>query len=127
MLYRILADAVVVLHLLFIVFVVLGGLGVFWWRKLAWVHVPAFLWGAGIEFFGWVCPLTHLENYFRAKGSTAGYGTGFVEHTLIPLIYPELLFPGGFPRTGFVALGVFVLLFNAVIYWRLWKGRGKAP
>ena len=126
MLYRVLADAVVVAHLLFIVFVLLGGLGVFVWRKLAWAHVPAFLWGAGIELFVWVCPLTYLENYFRAKGSGAGYGGGFIAHYLIPLIYPELLFPGGFPRAGFVAIGVFVLLFNAVIYWWLWQGRGKA-
>ncbi|TDI68524.1 MAG: DUF2784 domain-containing protein [Alphaproteobacteria bacterium] len=126
MIYRVLADATVVLHLLFIVFVLAGGMLVWRWRKLAWVHVPALAWGAAIAFFGWVCPLTYLENYFRAKGSDAGYGGGFVEYYLIPLIYPDLLFPGGFPRTGFVAIGVFILLFNGVIYWRVWQGRAKA-
>ncbi len=126
MLYRVLADAIVALHLLFIVFVLAGGILVWRWRKLAWAHVPAFLWGAAIELFGGVCPLTYLENNFRAKGSSAGYGTSFVDHYLMPLIYPDLLFPGGFPKIGFVAIGVFVLLVNAVIYWRLWKDRGKA-
>ncbi|MCZ6849964.1 MAG: DUF2784 domain-containing protein [Alphaproteobacteria bacterium] len=125
MLYRILADATVVLHLSFIVFVLAGGMLVWRWRKLAWAHLPAFLWGAAIELFGWVCPLTYLENHFRAMSSRAGYATGFVEHYLMPLIYPDLLFPGGFPRVGFVAIGVFVLIFNAVIYWRVWKGRGQ--
>jgi len=125
MLYRVLGDAVVVLHLLFIVFVLVGGILVWRWRKLAWAHVPAFLWGAAIELFGWVCPLTYLENHFRAEGSRVGTGASFVEHYLIPLIYPDLLFPGGVPRTAFVAMGVFVLLLNAVIYWRLWKGRAR--
>lgn len=126
MLYRILADVMVVLHLLFIVFVVAGGFLVWRWRKLAWVHVPVFLWGTGIEILGFVCPLTYLENYFRIEGSRAGYATSFVEHYLLPLIYPDLLFPAGFPRAGFIAIGVFVLLLNAVIYWRLWKGRDDA-
>ena len=120
MLYRILADATVVLHLLFIVFVLLGGLLVLRWPRLAWLHVPVFLWGVGIELIGWVCPLTYLENYFRALGRAEGYATSFVEHYLVPLIYPGLLFPGGLPRGGFIAIGVFVAVLNAVIYWRVW-------
>lgn len=127
MLYRVLADALVILHLLFIVFVVGGGALVWRWRKLAWAHVPAFLWGAGIEVLGWVCPLTYLENYLRAEGARGGYGTSFVERYLLPLIYPELLFPGGFPRTGFIAIGIFVLVLNAAIYWRLWRHRNGKP
>lgn len=126
MLYRVLADVMVVLHLLFIVFVAAGGFLVWRWRKLAWVHVPAFLWGAGIEILGFVCPLTYLENYFRIEGSRDGYATSFVEHYLLPLIYPGLLFPAGFPRAGFIAIGVFVLLLNAVIYWRLWRSGNDA-
>ncbi len=125
MAYRVLADAVLVLHLGFILFVLLGGFLVFRWHKLAWVHVPAFLWGAGIELIGWACPLTYLEAHFRAKGGGAGTGGGFIEHYLVPLIYPENLFPGGFPRSGFIAMGVLVVLINGVIYWRLWKRRGK--
>ena len=121
MLYGFLADAVVVLHLAFILFVLLGGLFALRWLWVAWVHVPVFLWGAGIELLGWVCPLTYLENHLRRKGSMAGYETGFIEHYLIPLIYPELLFPGGFPREGFIAMGVFVLVLNGAIYWLVWR------
>ncbi len=126
MLYRVLADATVVLHLLFIVFVLLGGLPVLRWPRLAWLHVPVFLWGVGIELIGWVCPLTYLENYFRALGKAEGYATSFVEHYLVPLIYPGLLFPGGLPRSGFIAIGVFVLVVNAVIYWRVWTRHRRA-
>ena len=126
MVYGILSDATVILHLAFIVFVLLGGFLVLRWPKLAWLHVPVFLWGAGIELIGWVCPLTYLENYFRALGRTGGYATGFVEHYLMPLIYPDLLFPGGFPRSGFLAIGIFVLVLNAAIYWRVWKRQDRA-
>ncbi len=120
MLYRALADAAVGLHLAFILFVLLGGLFVFRWPRVAWAHIPVFLWGASIEFGGWICPLTYLENHFRLKGAAEGYGASFVEHYLVPLIYPDLLFPGGFPRSGFIAIGVFVLALNGAIYWRAW-------
>jgi hypothetical protein len=121
MLYRLLADATVLAHLSFILFVLLGGFLLFRWPKLAWLHVPVFLWGVAIELIGWICPLTYLENHFREAGRAEGYTTSFVEHYLVPLIYPELLFPGGFPRAGFMAIGVFVLALNSVIYWRIWK------
>ena len=121
MIYRLLADVMVLLHFGFILFVLLGGFLVLRWPRLAWLHVPVFLWGAGIELIGWVCPLTHLENYFRTLGRQAGYATSFVEHYLLPLIYPALLFPGGFPRTGFTAIGVFVLAMNGFVYWLVWR------
>ncbi len=121
MLYRALADAAVGIHFLFVVFVLLGGLLVLRWPKLAWLHVPVFAWGAAIEFGGWICPLTYLENDFRMRGAAEGYATSFVERYILPLIYPDLLFPGGFPRAGFIAIGLFVLAVNAVIYWRVWK------
>ncbi len=121
MLYRALADAAVGIHFLFVVFVLLGGLLVLRWPKLAWLHVPVFAWGAAIEFGGWICPLTYLENDFRMRGAAEGYDTSFIEHYIVPLIYPDLLFPGGFPRAGFIAIGLFVLAVNAVIYWRVWK------
>lgn len=128
MLYRTLADATVAVHLMFIVFVVAGGFLVLRWPRIAWLHVPTFLWGGGIELAGRVCPLTYLENDFRMKAAAGGYATSFVEHYVLPVIYPELLFPGGFPRAGFIALGIAVLALNAAIYWRVWrKGRGARP
>ena len=114
MFYEILANLVVVLHLLFILFVIFGGLACFVWPRLAWIHIPAFLWGAAISFLGWICPLTYLENDLRNQG----YGSGFIENYLLPLIYPEILF-GDFPRYGFIMIGLFVLVFNGFIYWRL--------
>ncbi len=130
MLYRALADAAVGVNFGFVLFVLLGGLLVLRWPKVAWLHVPVFAWGAAIEFGGWICPLTYIENHFRARGTAEGYGTSFVEHYLLPLIYPDLLFPGlfpgGFPRGGFIAIGLFVLAVNAAIYWRVWKNLRRA-
>lgn len=123
MIYRILADTAVGIHLSFIVFVVLGGFSVLRWPRLAWLHVPAFMWGVAIEFGGWICPLTYVENHFRMLGSLAGYDTSFVDRYIVPLIYPELLFPGGFPESGFMWIGVFILVLNSLIYWRLWHRR----
>ena len=125
MLYRLLADAAVALHLAFILFVILGGFLVLRWRRLAWVHAPVAVWGVAIELIGWICPLTYLENHFRARAGEAGYGGGFIEHYLLPLIYPELLFPGGFPRFGFVAIGIVVLAVNAGVYIRVWQTRDR--
>lgn len=123
MLQRILADAVLALHLMFILYVVLGALLVRRWPKTAWLHVPVFVWGGMIEIGGWVCPLTYLENALRAKGAAAGYDTSFVEHYLLPVIYPGLLFPQGIPEGAFAALGVGVLALNGMLYWRLWRAR----
>jgi len=123
MLYRLLADLTVVVHVSFVLFVLLGGLAVLRWPRLAWVHVPVFLYGAGIEFGGWVCPLTYLENDLRRLGARAGYPESFVEHYILPLIYPDLLFAGKFPPEGFIVIGLFVLVINGAIYWRLWRRR----
>lgn len=91
--YRLLADAVVVCHLAFIVFVLGGGFLVLRWPKVAWVHVPSAIWGALIEFEGWICPLTPLENRFRELAGEAAYRGDFVERYLLPIIYPENLTP----------------------------------
>lgn len=117
--YRLLADAVVVLHLAFVAFVVLGGVLVQRHRWVAWVHVPAFVWGALIEFAGWICPLTPLENAWRQRGGEAGYVGGFVEHYLLPVLYPA-----GLTRAVQIALGVLVLGFNAAVYGRVVLRRG---
>ena len=128
MTYRILADAVLVLHFAFIAFALLGGLLVVRWPRLAWVHLPAAAWAAGIAFFGGICPLTPLENRLRVAGGETGYEGGFIEHQLEALIYPDWL-----TREIQVALGAVVLAINIFAYARLLKGtftftgKGKPP
>jgi len=109
--YRILADTVVLAHVVFVGFVLLGGFLVWRWGWVAWAHVPAAIWGAAIEYGGWVCPLTPLENAFRARAGLAGYRGAFVEHYVIPLLYPAGLTP---PKQ--VVLGSVVLVVNLVAY-----------
>lgn len=116
MFYHLAANAVAVLHFAFIVFVVLGGFAVLKWPKLAWVHLPAAIWGALIEFAGWYCPLTDLENHLLRKAGAAGYDEGFIEHYLFAVIYPD-----GLTRGVEIALGIFVVAVNAGIYYRLFK------
>ena len=87
--YRLLADAVLIIHLGFIAFVVLGGLLVLRWPRLAWLHLPTVAWGAWIEFTGSICPLTPLEIGLRARGGETAYRGGFIEHYVTALIYPE--------------------------------------
>lgn len=113
------ADLVVLLHFAFILFVVLGGFLALKWRRLAWVHVPAALWGALIEFSGWICPLTPLENWLRQAGGSQGYASGFVEHYLLPLIYPADL-----TRELQLGLGLGVLVLNGLVY-AVWYAQGK--
>lgn len=118
---RWLADALVAFHLAFIVFVVGGGLLAFKDRKWALLHLPAVAWGAWTEFTGTVCPLTPWENALRHDAGAAGYEGGFIEHYVIPLIYPEAL-----TSRAQVALGVAALALNAVVYalvWRKWRKR----
>ena len=116
MIYRILADAVLILHFAFIAFALLGGLLVWRWPGLAWLHLPAAAWAAGIAFFGGICPLTPLENRLRAAGGDTGYTGGFIEHQLEALIYP-----GWLTREIQVALGVVVLAVNLAAYARLFR------
>jgi len=110
-LYRLLANAVVAVHALFIVFVVFGGFLVWRWRWVAALHVPCAVWGVLIEYRGWICPLTPLENQLRAKAGEQGYGGGFVEHYLLPAIYPS----GLTPRVQ-ALLGTAVLAVNLFAY-----------
>jgi hypothetical protein len=111
MIYRIAADAVLLLHLAFILFVVLGGWLVLRNPKFIWFHFPAAAWGAFIEFSGRVCPLTPLENHLRIASGSAGYSGGIIERYLIPLVYPF-----GLNRPVQVALVVGVILVNAIFY-----------
>ena len=121
MLYRLLANAVVVLHGLFIVFVVLGGVLTWRWPRVAWLHVPAAVWGVLIEYRGWVCPLTPLENHLRARAGLEGYSAGFIEHYILPLIYPAGLTPARQVMLGTLALAVNVLAYSVLVR-RLVKG-----
>jgi hypothetical protein len=114
--YRILADAVLVLHFAFIAFAVLGGLAVPRWPRLGWLHLPVVAWAAGIEFLGKICPLTPLENRLRGLGGEAGYPGGFIEHYLTALIYPA-----GLTRGVQIALGALVLAVNLAVYLRLFR------
>ena len=111
---RAVATAVVLLHMAFVAFVVLGGLLALRWPRVAWVHLPAALWGALIALVGWVCPLTPLENWLRVRGGAAAYDTGFLEHYLLPILYPVSL-----TRGVQIATGVVVVVLNMLVYWRV--------
>lgn len=100
-----------VLHFGFIIFVVAGAVGVIRWPKLAWLHIPAAVWGAWIEISGGICPLTTLENRFRTGAGEEGYATSFIEHYLLPVIYP-----GGLTRTVQLVLAAAVIIVNVGLY-----------
>ena len=109
--YRVLADLVVGLHFVFVVFVVAGGLLVLRWPKLAYLHVPVAVYGAAIEFVGWICPLTPLEKSLRRQAGESGYSGGFIEHYLLPVLYPSAL-----TRDIQILLGLLVIALNLAVY-----------
>jgi hypothetical protein len=119
MLYRILAGLVVTFHLGFVLFVVLGGLVVLRFPRAAWLHLPAAAWGAWVEFSNIVCPLTPLENRLRRLGGEAGYPGGFIEHYILPVLYPA-----GLTRNVQYVLGALVLGVNLFAYgWVVVRSR----
>lgn len=118
--YGALADLLLLVHGAFVLFVVAGGLVVARWPRVAWLHVPAALWGAFTEFAGFICPLTPLENAWRRAGGGQGYEGGFIEHYVTAALYPS-----GLTRTIQVALGLLVLGLNGWVYWRLWRRRRR--
>ena len=118
--YRVLADAVVLLHVAFIAFAVAGGLLVVRWPRLVWLHVPAALWAAVVEFAGWYCPLTPLENRLRVAGGSAAYAGDFVGRYVLPLVYPAEL-----TRGLQILLGALVLAVNVGAYLWLWRRRRR--
>jgi hypothetical protein len=115
MVYRILADIVALAHFAFVVFVLFGGLLALRWHWVPWVHLPAALWGAMVEVFGWYCPLTPLENALRRAAGAQDYAGGFLEHYLLPLLYPTTL-----TRGGQIVLGALVVAINLAIYAWVW-------
>lgn len=123
MLLRFLADAVLLVHLGFILFVVFGALLVARRPRLLPLHLAAAAWGVGIELLGAVCPLTHLENHLRMLAGEAGYQGGFIDHVLLPLIYP-----GQITRGLQLGLAAAVLVINALLYARIvhrWRGQSR--
>lgn len=118
MIWRVLADTVLIVHLLFVIFVVLGGWLVAWRPKLIWAHLPVLAWGIWIEFSGAICPLTPLENSLRVRGGEAGYSGGFIEHYLTSFMYPE-----GLTRNTQFLLGGILIAINLAAYGMLWRRR----
>ena len=120
-LFRAAADIVVAVHAAFVAFVVLGGLLVVRWRRLAWVHLPAAIWGAIIELAGWICPLTPLENHLRQRGGSSAYQGEFIEHYVLPLLYPAQL-----TRHRQIWLGGFAIIINVLLYWHVVRMGSRA-
>jgi hypothetical protein len=118
--FRLAADLIVALHAVFVLFVMLGGLLAFRWRWLPWIHLPATVWGIAVEFSGWICPLTPLENYLRQRGGAAQYGGDFIQHYVFQWLYPVDL-----TRSWQLLLGGLALAANALIYWRLFLMRQR--
>jgi hypothetical protein len=119
MIFRIAADLVLGLHFAFIAFVVVGGLLILRYRWIAFVHVPAAFWGAFVEISGRICPLTTWENSLRRSAGESGYADSFVEHYLLPVIYPP-----GLTRSAQFWIASAVIVVNIVIYgWLLYRWR----
>lgn len=116
MLYSLLADAVLVFHFAFILFVGGGGLLALKWRRVPWIHLPTAAWGVWIELSGRICPLTPLENHLRRLAGEQGYSGGFIEHYLLPVIYPP-----GLTRDVQLAIAGLVVVLNLVVYGIVWR------
>ncbi|RPH63130.1 MAG: DUF2784 domain-containing protein [Burkholderiales bacterium] len=123
---RLAADALVLVHLLFIVFAVLGGLLVAWRARVAWLHLPAAAWGAWAEFSGAICPLTPLENHYRRLAGETGYAGSFVERYLVPVVYPDGLTPQVQQWLGALVIAINVAIYFAVLLALRWRDpRGR--
>jgi hypothetical protein len=121
MIARILADLVLVIHLAFVVFIVLGGLLALRWRSVLYVHLPTLVWGVLVQCFFFVCPLTALENWLRRLGGEAGYTGGFIEHYILLLLYPKI-------SHWFQAmLGLVLIGINLAVYLYLFRQRTRGP
>lgn len=121
MIYQLLADAVLLLHLAFVLFVLFGALLVWYRRWVAWLHLPAVAWGVVVEVNGWFCPLTPLEVWLRTLAGGSGYDGSFIEHYLLPVIYPQALTP-----SVQLMLGLGVLVLNVVLYGRVvWRANKR--
>jgi hypothetical protein len=119
--FSFLADLVLVTHLAFAVFVALGGLLALRWSFVRWIHLPAAVWGAAIEFGGWICPLTPLENWLRVRAGRTAYEGDFVARYVLPVLYPE-----GLARDAQLVLGLLVVVINAAVYWVVFRRASRS-
>lgn len=120
MVYGVAADFVVAFHFTFVLFVVLGGLLVWRWPRVAWIHLPCAVWGALIELTGLICPLTPLEKWLRDQAGVASYEGGFIAHYIVPILYPS-----GLTRGTQLVLGAFVVMLNLAVYVGWWRARRR--
>ena len=116
MFYKLAVDAVVVVHFLFIIFAVAGGWLLFWRRWIGWFHVPTVIWAVLIEWKGWICPLTPLENYLRQQAQLSPYQETFIEHYLLPVIYPAGLTPELRYLLGTLVIAANLLAYGVLLY-----------
>ncbi len=116
MIYLILANIILLAHLFFIGFVVFGSLSVFYKRWLLWLHMPTVIYGVLLEFSGWICPLTPLENYLRKLAGQSGYPHSFVQQYLLKMIYPE-----GLTRQDQIIIGCVILILNLFVYLLIFR------
>ena len=119
MVYRILAELVLVIHFCFVLFVVLGGLLALRWRSVLWLHLPAFVWGVLVQCFFWACPLTPLENWLRRLGGESGYAGGFLEH------YISAILSANVSRGFQMGLGILLLGVNVLVYTLVFTRRRR--
>lgn len=118
MTYRALADLVLIVHFAFVLFVIFGGVLALRWPRVAWIHVPIALYGAAVEFVGFLCPLTPLEVGLRQRGGQVGYTGGFIDHYITAALYPT-----GLTRQVQFILGAALVVLNVVVYGIWWKRR----
>ena len=118
--YELFANLTLILHLIFILFVIFGGLLFFIFSKIIYIHIPALLWGIYIELTNSVCPLTFLENWFLHKGELTTYSNDFIKNYLFPIIYP-----GGLNNEIQIYIGLSLIVFNILIYRLIYKNFKK--
>ncbi|MFC1857972.1 DUF2784 domain-containing protein [Thermodesulfobacteriota bacterium] len=113
--YHILADITILLHFAFLIFAVFGGILVFWWPRVLWLHLPAVIWAVIVEAAGWICPITYLEDWLLIKGGWTVDSGGFVEDYIVPVLYPA-----NYTRNLRILLAVSVVFINMIIYGLLY-------
>ncbi len=107
-----LADIVTIIHFAFVLFCIFGAFFCLWRPKVSWVHVPSVIWGGLVEIMGWICPITPLENWLRQRASGSSYRGSFIDHYIVPLIYPPAT-----SRNAHILMGIFVLVLNFILYY----------
>ena len=120
MIYRLLADILALAHLGFVIFVAVGCFLLLRWPRLIWIHAPMVIWGIAISILQWECPLTPLENWLRRAGGEAGFDGSFLDHYLMPVLYP----PGLTPNKGLV-IAFLLFVVNGLIYTHVFRSRNR--